>query len=730
MKGFRIALIITMFFLSAPSFANLDVSCNPADESNYEGVDCARCHGPGADWDSICGGFVPADAIRIEYESPRGCDEVSGTIQIKATVQGTGAPIPASMQYELRISPDDDPVAVLSGNSPGYDVSFDTTTVRNGFIALTAIPLDEQGRKIAIRGPAIIPPYRGFMVNNGIDVSRPLIVIGSPLNPYPGPFEGWTAGELQGNLTLALNLTDHLRRLGFIPANCFTDTRAVVVDPDDPLNENPSAVVDFMGESVAGTPAANPGTVCLAPFFEIPGPNGLDDMVENTAWTNLQLIAGLGVEDLNATPQVREFYGEIIDRLTYNYRHAGDWYSTFEYKEPVRGGEPIFRLKEKLEDTIRARGITSVLVYGDYHRSSDFEMSGDAWPEFQEAVDEINQERGTSVEVGSITNNDYLLMDYEGFLRSQYLVAWHLVKSSNIPPGKKVGIIGAGHGSSKTTRLYDISRLQNSILRQRIEDFVTQRMASIYAEDTPFTVCYSEYANDPSDGLRGVGEQVWQWVNEGYDYVLIYPMEWAWGTTEIWDGLHKSAVELVDPDNTEILALDERHRSQTLLNGKTRLIIGESMFEQKEYNPAPYHYFLMSHVQLLEDRMRDLTQQQRPGSVSGALSITGGAVAISQPFADTLAASRGRITLQKTGIQGRGIALGRVAAGVLNKNDMASYIFAMLAENAFNVENVQVTRGTILVRQAGSAVQGSVAARATATIDGEPVPLTIKIELQ
>ncbi len=730
MKKLQSALFFIIFFFSASAFAYLGLSCNPENEPDYAGIDCSLCHGQGTNWDVLCGAFNPSQAIRIEYEKPRGCDEISGTIQIKATVQGTGAPIPASMKYELRISADDEPIKTLSGLPPTYEVSFDTTEVRNGFLALTAIPLDQNGSEIAVRGPAIIPPYRGFMVNNGIDVSRPLIVIGAPLNPYPGPFEGWTAGELQGNLTLALNLTDHLRRLGFIPANCFTDTRAVVVDPDDPLNENPSAVVDFMGESVAGTPAANPGTACLEPFFEIPGPNGLDDMVENTAWTNLQLIAELGVEDQSATPQVRAFYGEIVDRLTYNYRHAGDWYSTFEYKEPVRDGEPIFRLKEKLEDTIRARGITSVLVYGDYHRSTDFEMSGDAWPEFQEAVDEINQERGTSVEVGSITNNDYLIMDYEGFLRSQYLVAWNLVKSSNILPGKKVGIIGAGHGSSKTTRLYDISRLQNSMLRQRIEDFVTQRMSSIYAADTPFTVCYSEYSNDPSDGLRGVGEQVWQWVNEGYDYVVVYPMEWAWGTTEVWDGLHKSAVELVDPDNTEILALDGRHRSQTLLNGKTRLIIGESIFEQQEYNPAPYHYFLMSHVQLLEDRMMDLTNKERPGIVSGTLSIEGGAVAISRPFEDTLAAGRGRITLQKAGIQARGIVLGRLAAGVLNKNDMAHFIFAMLAENAFNVESVQVTRGTILLRQAGSAAKGSVAARATATIDGEPVPLTIKIDLQ
>jgi hypothetical protein len=729
MKKFQAAVLMMMVFIAAPSFAYLGLSCNPDNESAYEGVDCAKCHGPATNWDVLCGAFVPADAIRIEYESPRGCDEASGTIQIKASVQGIGAPAAARMKYELRLSPGDAPIQVLYGDPPSYEVPFDTTTVRNGFVALTAIPLDAKGSTIAVRGPAIIPPYRGFMVNNGIDVSRPLIVIGAPLQPYPGPFTGWTAGELMGNLTLALNLTDHLHRLGFIPANCFTDTRAVVVDPDDPLNQNPSAVVDLMGESVPGTPVANPGTMCLAPFYEIPGPNGLDDMVENTAWTNLQLIAELGVEKLNATPQVSEFYAKVVDRLTYNYRHTGDWYSTFEYKEPVRGGEPIYRLKEKLEHTIRARGITSVLVYGDYHRSSDFEMSGDAWPEFQEAVDEINRELGTSVEVGTITNNDYLLMDYEGFLRSQYLTAWSLVKTSDIPAGKKVGIIGAGHGSSKTTRLYDISRLQNPILRQRIEEFVNQRMASIYTADTPFTICYSEYANDPKDGMRGVGEQVWQWVNEGYDYVLVYPMEWGWGTTEIWDGVHKSAVELVDPDNTEILVLDERHRSQTLLNGKTRLIIGESIFEQQAYNPAPYHYFLMSHVQLLEDRMMDLTNKRRPASVAGTLSITGGAVAISQAFNDTLAAGRGRITLQKAGIQARGIILGRLAAGVLNKTDMANYIFAMLAENGLNVENVQVARGGIMTRQMESAVKGTVTARATATIDGEPVPLTVKIEL-
>ena len=123
MKKLQAAVLIMMFLFSVPSFAYLGLNCNPENESDFEGVDCSFCHGPGANWDSLCGAFVPADANRIEYESPRGCDEVSRTIQIKATVQGIGAPAPASMKYELRTSPSDTPVAVLSGVPPTYEAS-------------------------------------------------------------------------------------------------------------------------------------------------------------------------------------------------------------------------------------------------------------------------------------------------------------------------------------------------------------------------------------------------------------------------------------------------------------------------------------------------------------------------------------------------------------------------------------------------------------------------------
>ena len=55
MKGVQTALFIMMILVSAPSFAYLDLSCNPENEPNYEGVDCALCHGPGSNWDTLCG---------------------------------------------------------------------------------------------------------------------------------------------------------------------------------------------------------------------------------------------------------------------------------------------------------------------------------------------------------------------------------------------------------------------------------------------------------------------------------------------------------------------------------------------------------------------------------------------------------------------------------------------------------------------------------------------------
>jgi hypothetical protein len=365
-------------------------------------------------------------------------------------------------------------------------------------------------------------------------------------------------------------------------------------------------------------------------------------------------------------------------------------------------------------------------VFGNYHRSTDFEMSGDAWPEFQEAVDEINEELGSAVQVGSITNNDYLLMDYEGFLRSQYLAAWSLVKSANIPAGKKVGIISAAHGSSKTTRLYDTSRFYNPLLKQKIEDYVNARIAGIYAADTPFKVCYSEYSNSPSDGLRGVGEQVWEWVNEGYDYILVCPLEWPWGTVEVWEGVRSSAIELADPGNKDILKRDARQRSEVVLKEKTRLIIGETIIEQQAYNPAPYHFYRAANTQLLEDRMCALTGHSRPRAVSGTLALSGGQVSVSQAFSDTLASQGLKAALQNAGVRATSISLGSFVWGVLNREDLGSYIFALLAENGYAIEKVQVTRGTIAAWQNG----GTVTAAATATISGADTPLNLKITLQ
>jgi hypothetical protein len=528
------------------------------------------------------------------------------------------------------------------------------------------------------------------------------------------------------------NFSEHMRGLGYFPESCFYDDTTIVFDPSDPMTDEPSTVIDVMGNMVTGTVTLNPGNLCLgSPFWEIAVPNGLDDIVEHFAWGGVRSTVNRSPEHVNATPHVIEFYDEIVERLTNDYNHVNEWYSTYVYKEPVPYGEPIHRLKEILKELVKTRGITSILLFSNYHRSTDFEMSGNAWPNFQEAVDEINTELGTSIGLGSIANNDYRLIDYESFLRSQFLTLWELVKSSNVPPGKKVALMGAGHGSGSTSRLYDVSRLQSPIQEQVIEDYINERLSSIYPTDTPFRIDYSEYSNSLTDGARGVGEQVWQWVNEGYDYIFIYPMEWPWGSGETWRGLRGSAVELVDPENTEIFVSDSRIRGETLVNGVTRIIVGETIFEQVPYNPVPYHYYRASNVQLLEDKMIALTGAPEPQLVSGTLSIRGEDVNLSLDFSDSLLINESNMTLQNAAVRGMVTRLNKLINGVLDNEDMAMYVFALLAENAIDVESVEVEWGKMRLREGREgSLRGSVTALATAKIGGRDTRLFAVIRIR
>jgi hypothetical protein len=684
--------------------------------------------------------FDPEKAIRIVYEHPHGCDEVSGTINLKASVQGLGAPVPASMRYELRTSREGEPV-VYTGSAPTYEAPFDSTTLRDGLVFFTAIPLDEEGQEINLKAapysaPGIIPPFRGFMINNNtLDLSKPLVILGSAIDPYVGELTGtWTAEQLTAHLIFSFNLMSHLRSLGFIPEMCFSDERTIVLDPSNPLADPttpPSKALDLMGEEVAGTPTWNEGTACLStPFFEIAEPNGLIDIWEHTALENVRSTALLG--PVSSAPEVVTFFGEIVERLTYQYNLVWDSYNMFSLEAPMRGGDVQSIIKETLESGI-AEGATSVLTYDVYHKANDFEMSAGAWPHLQEAIDEVNEERGTSAGLGAITTNDYQLMEYEGFLRGLYLSARELVKSSTIPSGMKVGIILAGHGSSTTNLLYDVSNIiNNPLMRERIENYFSTRMAGIYASDTPCLVCYSEYANDPDDALRGVGEQVQEWIEEDYNYVFVFPMEWLWATVDIWDTLRKSAVELVDPDNEEILLRDERGRSAVVLEG-THLIVGESIFEQKNDNPAAYHFLRAAGVQLLENRLIALTHDAPTGSVDGEVSLQAGEVTLSLSFSDSLLARDGSITLQGTGIRAQGFTLDLFIIGLIigeiNQDDMSHYLFSVLAENALEVESVTIESATIALLKIFDSINGFIIAHATAEISGATVTISLTIQL-
>jgi len=643
--------------------------------------------------------FDPQKAIRIVYETPHGCDEVSGTITLKASVQGEGAPTPAAMRYELRTSRDGEPL-VFTGNSPTYEVSFDTTQIRDGFIFYTVIPLDESGDEIDIKAspysaPGIIPPFRGFMVNNhNHDLSKPLIVLGSVLEFDLGELTGtWTAEQLKLPLFLALNFMTHLRELRFLPDSLFVDKTTIVLDPSNPLagaDNPPSDPVDMMGDPVEGTPIWHEGDPS---YYEVPIPNGIIDIFEETAFG--EVVAHEKHGFVKSYSEVVDFYGETIERLTYDYNLSWNYYNMLEFEEPVRWEEPKNLLKEKIQDEV-SQGATSVWVYDFYYKANDFEMSAGAWPHFQKSIDEVNEEIGAPVYLGAIQTNNLQLLDYDSYFRAVYL-----------------GVRGS---------------------KQRMEDYFSTRMAGIYSEDTSYMVCYSEYANEPDDGRRGVGEQVSDWVNEGYDYIFVFPWEWDWASMDIWVHLREGAVEIIDPGNENIYIRDERGRSEIVLNN-THLIIGESIFEQRAYNPASYHYLRSATVQLLEDRLIELTSAPEQKNLSGMISIKGEDIDLSLSISDYLLAEQGKVTLQNAGVRADGITLDffvlGFVIGTLNKEDMAHYVFSLLAENAIDVESVEVDLGNVVLLQIGpDYLLGFINATASALIGGQDVNLKILIEVQ
>lgn len=545
-----------------------------------------------------------------------GCDEVSGVMQLKASVRGDGAPVPAAMQY--RIWTDNESAALrFTGYPPDYKARFDSTSMRDGFVFYHAVPLDAEGNAIDIKAApynakGIIPTFKGFMIRNRkIDLSKPLIVMGAPIEPDTGDLdENSLEEQLSAHLTFGASLMTHLQSLGFIPGLCFEDQTTVVLDPLNPSthSENiPQNPVDLTAQPVGGLVSWNPGTPCsLTPFFEKQTPNGIPDIWEFTALENIMIYKSFGPVD--SKPDTLNFFSETISGLANRYNIIGDWFSMFEFERPVPFEEPEDIIEEKLESHIK-NGATSVFVYDFYNKASEFEMSSGSWPRFQQALDKANKKLGTAVRLGAISTNKFQLMNYRDFYRSLFLGVRHFAGSLAIPADKKIGIIIAAHGSSTSNRLYDVSNIVNNPIRnRRINAYFALRRRQIHASSPPCLIRYSEYANTAEDGLPGVGEQVRDWIDEGYDYILIFPMEWNWASRDCWLELRKNAIELLDLDSStqeQVYARDSRNRSTAQI-GSTVLVFGETIFDQKTDNPEPCTVLKKAASRLLADRLKNL----------------------------------------------------------------------------------------------------------------------------
>lgn len=677
--------------------------------------------------------FDPATAIHIAYESPMGCDEISGTVTLKASVRGDGAPVPAAMRYEMRTCQDCEPL-VLMGYPPTFEAEFDTTGIRDGFVYYRAVPLDAPGNEINLQALrytpfAMVPKFRGIMINNGtMDLSRPLIVFGAETEPYSGELTGtWTADQIVPHLTFAANLMEHLREVGNIPELCFSDDTTLVMDPADPLAENllvSDALVDMLGESVSSMARHNRGTVCLpTPFFEVREPNGIPDIWENTAFDNIQAYTRYG--SVQTEPVAFAFYDEISRMPADTHNGLFQHQSYFGFRKPVRNAAPENLLKEKLRTAIAA-GATCVLIYDVYLKTNDFEMSVGSWPFYQKTVDELNHELGTSVRVGALTTNQSQLMQYDNFLRSLHLGLRDTIRTSNIPPDKKFGIILVEHGSSRSGRLYDVLRLSTAALNDRLVAYFAPRIGSLYNGNAALAVSYIEGTYPPADNVSELNEQVEDWVKEGYEYIVIYPVDWFWESRQTYQDLRRFAVERIDKNNTGIYLRDDRDRTELQL-GTTRLIISETTLSKKTTCPAAVHYLKTAAAQLLEDRLITMTGSSTPKMLVGTITVEAGGSRISVTFSDRLVAQNGKMFLHQAGIRGAGTTAPDRISGALDREDMGNYIYALLVENGITIESVTVSEARLDLAESHGAIQGSITARACVLIDGTGTELVLTI---
>jgi hypothetical protein len=639
------------------------------------------------------------------------------------------------MRYELRTRQDGEPV-VLTGAAPEYAADFDSTTIRDGLVYYRAFPVDGHGNEIDIQSPqygAVFspPPFRGLMVNNRtLDMSKPLIVFGAETEPYSGELDGpWTPEQLLPHLTFAATLMDHLQAVGYVPGMCFGDYRTIVIDPADPLAQDVRAVdnpVDMLGEPAAGVPRWNSGTLCLpGPFFEIRRPNGIPDIWEHTARDNVQAYARYG-SVTNGTDAAALYVG-ISERLTADYQAAFDAQSYFAFKKPVRYAEPENLLKEKLRGALLS-GVTSVLLYDVYVKTNDFEMSVGSWPQYQNAVDELNEELGTAVRIGAITANSAQLMHYDNFLRSLFLGVRDTITTAGIPPGKKLGIILVEHGIGRAGRLYDVLSISTPALNERMAAYFAARMGALYDDRAKLAISYIAGTYPPAHNVTEVGEQVATWVAQGYEHIVVYPAEWFWESRQTYCDLRQAAVGNIDEDNTEIFERDARDRSEALLDG-TRVIISETTLSKKTACPAAYHYLQAAAAQHLEDRLIAMTGAIAPAALAGTLFVSGGNIQLTLPFSDTLLTSNDRITLQNAGIRVRGAATSpQQLTGSIDTGDMEHYLFALLAEHAVAVEGVRVSEASLSAITTDGIFSGSIEAQAVVAVRGGSVSVRLQVD--
>ena len=531
----------------------------------------------------------------VELVLPESGAHVRGTIEIRARMRD-GITAPAKMLYIIDGT-------TIETKFP-FKFTFDTSYSSNRVIKIEAEAFDNEGNSLG-------KEYRNIVADNGgFNMDRILLLMGAEMDRDVGNLEGvWTPEQLAIVFDYANHLGPHLIKYGYVPSFLSEfDQYTPLIDPSqmDKGDEEfePKLLTDVFGSDTnpktgkkyiemeyEWTPGRHRGFF----YHKDDCGNGVPDFIETMAISIGRDIAQHGV--IPSEKMCLAFFNDMakmIDKRVYSW----DWFSQFGSIPP---------LEEKIRKHVLTDNITGILLFNLYAVTSDFEEIKYAWEKVQEILDKIEKEMGKKVDLAMVTRNTpHQLGDKREYAEVVFESIRYCIQKESVPEGAKVGLILGEHGSSKSHREYGATEKNYSSIRKNFYDFFNaKKLKEIRKGPTTFSINAFEWDKEPDDGMVMVEEKAREYVSSGYDFIIVSFLDHTFESRDTIEN-RENVLKLLDQDKCKegyIIGDNYRNRCQY---GKAKIIINNTILNQKTENPANYQRFVNLVNKMISKRLSQL----------------------------------------------------------------------------------------------------------------------------